>query len=202
MSLENIVRKILNEATKAEQEIRARAEKEVSHLRAKSEREVEEIGLLARKRSEADAREVVRRRVSSARLEKRKRILGAKKMIYDEVFAEAKSRILNLKNEEYLRLLKGFLLAHSITGDEMVMLSKNDRERFRDALPGWVGEVNAELKSRGLEGAIRVSDETRDIAAGLVLSRGRTEVNLSVDVILEELKYSLEGELTRMLFGE
>lgn len=202
MSVEKIVDKILAEARGRAASITEQADRELQRLRSDLEHEEQQVGETSRKRTEDDAHEIVKRRVSSARLEARKRILRQKEMITDEVYAEAKRRLLALPDDKYLDLLKGLVAAYAVSGDEKIMLSAHDRDRLGDKIPRWEREIAGELKKKGIGGSISVSTETRDIEGGLILSRGRTEVNLSLDVILLEMKYLLEIEMSGSLFGD
>jgi V/A-type H+-transporting ATPase subunit E len=201
MSLENIVKKIMAEAQDTANVIQERGGRELE--KSREVLATEEKGLIddSRKGAEAEAEEIIRRRVSSTRLEGRKRVLGEKEMILGEVFAEAKDRLVGLPEDEYLALLKRLVIENSVSGDEVVILSAKDKTRLKGKLAGWVKEINDELKKAGRAGAVVVSDEKRDIEGGLVLSKGRTEMNLSLEVLFSELKLTLEGELMNILFG-
>ncbi len=201
MSLDNIVKKIIDEAQKTAAVVGKEADEELDRLRGKLTGEEKQLRDDAKKRAEADAAEIMRRRVSSARLEGRKRILGQKEMILNEVFAEAKEDLLKLPADKYLDLLTELAITHCAEGDEVVMLSKEDASRLVDKLKAWNKDLNDKLKKKGLKGEVVVSDETREIEGGLVLSKGRTEINLSLDVLLSELRLTLEGELMEILFG-
>jgi V/A-type H+-transporting ATPase subunit E len=202
MSVENIVKKIVDESQAAARSIAEKAEQDMRKLNSELDREETELKGAATRKTQSEAEETVKRRVSSARLEGRKRILGEKDMIVGEVYAEARRRLLALPDDKYLDFLQRLAIAHSVEGDVKVMLSKKDITRFKGKLPQWEKDVAQAAQKQGKKGAVSVSSETREIEGGLVLSQGRTEVNLSLDVILDETKYNLEGEVTRILFGQ
>ncbi|MBN1880695.1 MAG: V-type ATP synthase subunit E [Deltaproteobacteria bacterium] len=202
MSLENIVEKILSEAASTVKVIDGKAEEDVERLRTRLDADQRELDEDAKKRSEDEAEEIVRRQTSSARLEGRKRVLAAKESIINEVFAEAKAKLHGLPDDEYLKLLSGLAVNHCASGDEIIMLSPSDNKRLSKKLKTWTSSINAALKEKKLPGKVDVSNETRNIEGGIVLSKGRTEINLSLDVLLGELRYELEGRLTEILFPE
>ena len=202
MSLENIVEKILSEARDTVRVIDGKADEDIGKLRARLDADERELNEDARKRAEVEAEEIIRRRTSSARLEGRKRVLAAKESVLNEVFAEAKTKLLNLPEDEYLKLLTGLAVAHCASGDEVVMLSPSDKKRLSKKLKAWASSINIALKEKKLPGKVSVSDETRNIEGGIVLSKGRTEINLSLDVLMGELRYEMEGRLTQILFPE
>ena len=202
MSLENIVEKILSEARDTVRVIDGKAEEDVEKLKARLDAEEQKLTEEAEKKAEAEAEEIIRRRTSSARLEGRKRVLAAKESVLNEVFAEAKTKLLGLPDDEYLKLLTGLAVTHATSGDEVVMLSPSDNKRLSKKLKTWATSINSGLKEKKLPGKVTISDETRNIEGGIVLSKGRTEINLSLDVLLGELRYEMEGRLTEILFPE
>jgi V/A-type H+-transporting ATPase subunit E len=201
MSVENIVKRIVDEAQSSARSVAEKGDQEMSKLRASLDLEGRELKEAAKKKIEVEAEEIVKRRVSSARLEGRKRVLGQKDMIMGEVYAEAKSRVLALPEDKYLDFLKKLVVSSSVPGDQKIILSHGDKTRLKAKLPQWEKDVAQELKKKGIKGSVSLSEETKDIEGGVVLSQGRTEINLSLDVIMAETKYLLEGEITEILFG-
>ncbi|MBN2223679.1 MAG: hypothetical protein JW765_03295 [Deltaproteobacteria bacterium] len=201
MSVENIVKRIIDEAQAEARSISENAEREMAKLKSNLDREERELREETKKKIAVEAEEIVKRRVSSARLEVRKRVLGQKDMIVGEVYSEAKSRILAFSDEKYLTFLKNLVVSNSIGGEEKVIFPSDDVARLKAKLPQWEKDIGKTLKEKGSKGSISISTQTRDIGAGVVLSQGRTEINLGLDVILSETKYLLEGEVTEILFG-
>jgi V/A-type H+-transporting ATPase subunit E len=200
MAVEEIVEKILAEAARAAGSVKLDSDQQMARLSAELEREEREIGQAAEKRTSGEAGEIVKRRVSSARLEARKRILGEKESIVREVYAEVKDRILSLPDEAYLDLLGTLVVRHGEGGDQTVMLCARDRDRLKGSLPQWEHDVSRRLVEAGRPGSVSIADETREIEGGLVLSQGRVEVNLSLEVIIDQTKYLLEADVVRILF--
>ncbi len=199
MSVDNIAKKIIDEAESAVRSINEKAERETAKFSSELGREERELRDTAKKKIGMEAEEIVKRRVSSARLEGRKRILGEKDMILGEIYAEARAKILSLPEDEYLAFLKKLVVTHSVGGNEKVMLSQKDLARFKGKLPLWEKELSQDVKKKWDNSSITVSAETRDIEGGLILSQERTEINLSLDVILADTKYVLEGDVTDVL---
>src|SRR4030042_4621485 len=128
MSVENIAKKIIDEAQSAVRSIDEKAERDISRRASELDRQVQELKDRARRQTETEADEVVKRRVSSARLEGRKRILGEKEMILGEIYAEARGRILALPEDKYLGFLKKLVVTHGLGGQGKVILSRKDLE--------------------------------------------------------------------------
>ena len=61
-----------------------------------------------------------------------------------------------------------------------------------------VAEANALVEN----GAFTLSDETRDMEGGLVISAGDIEVNCAYNTILRILRDDLAGDVAKILFDE
>jgi V/A-type H+/Na+-transporting ATPase subunit E len=199
MSVENIAKKILDEAQIGVRSIDEKAERDLARTTSELDRQEQELKDRAKRQIEIESQEVIKRRISSARLEGRKRILGEKEMILGEIYAESRERILALPEDKYLDFLKKLVITHCTGGQEKVILSQKDLTRLKAKLVAWEKELGQEAKKKWKDSSITVSDETRDIDGGLVLSQGRTEINLSLDVIIAETKYVLEAAVTGVL---
>ncbi len=61
-------------------------------------------------------------------------------------------------------------------------------------------EVNSKLNAMGKKGLIKISDETREIGSGFILTHGGLEINCSIESQIRLLRDSLEGEISNLLF--
>jgi vacuolar-type H+-ATPase subunit E/Vma4 len=52
----------------------------------------------------------------------------------------------------------------------------------------------------GFKGNLSLSSQRSDISGGFILARGKVQVNASTDVMIENLKESMQIELSQMLF--
>ena len=86
----------------------------------------------------------------------------------------------SLPQAEYIDLLAA-LAAENGSGDEELLLSAKDREAVG---PAVVKAANA----RKAGAAFRLSEETRETGGGLVLRRGRVELNCSFTEKLRQLR--------------
>ena len=128
----------------------------------------------------------------SSQLACRQRVLAAKQQLIDEAFARTAQALTALPQEEYVDLLAS-LAAENGSGDEELLLSKNDR----DAVGAAVVEA-ANAKKPGA--AFRLSEETRDTGGGLVLRRGRVELNCSFTEKLRQLRQEESSAVAQLLF--
>ena len=117
---------------------------------------------------------------------------AAKQQLIDEAFAGAAQRLSSLPQAEYIDLLAA-LAAENGSGDEELLLSAKDREAVG---PAVVKAANA----RKAGAAFRLSEETRETGGGLVLRRGRVELNCSFTEKLRQLRQEESSAVARLLF--
>ena len=128
----------------------------------------------------------------SSQLACRQRVLAAKQQLIDEAFARTAQALTALPQAKYVDLLAS-LAAENGSGDEELLLSKTDR----DAVGAAVVEA-ANAKKPGA--AFRLSEETRDTGGGLVLRRGRVELNCSFTEKLRQLRQEESSAVAQLLF--
>lgn len=143
-------------------------------------------------RAEAQAAEHLEHLNGSSQLACRQRVLAAKQQLIDEAFARAAQALAALPQADYIDLLAA-LAAENGSGDEELLLSAHDRETVGAAV---VDAANA--KKPGA--AFRLSDETRDTGGGLVLRRGRVELNCSFTEKLRQLRQEESSAVAQLLF--
>lgn len=143
-------------------------------------------------RAEAQAAEHLEHLNGSSQLACRQRVLAAKQRLIDEAFARAAQALAALPQADYIDLLAA-LAAENGSGDEELLLSAHDRETVGAAV---VDAANA--KKPGA--AFRLSDETRDTGGGLVLRRGRVELNCSFTEKLRQLRQEESSAVAKLLF--
>ena len=86
-----------------------------------------------------------------------------------ESFSRAAEALTQLPSQQYIPLLAGLAVQNG-AGDEEIILSAADRQAVGQAV---VDAANAQKPGA----AFRLSDETRELGGGLVLRRGKVELN-------------------------
>ncbi|MHC4289927.1 MAG: V-type ATP synthase subunit E, partial [Planctomycetota bacterium] len=183
MNAEQVVQKILAEAN-------AEAEKIVSDARAKAadqgdqlDTQVAEFEATTARLANEAAEDKLQRMLAGARMTNTKQTLAAKVAILDSVFTKAKAAVNQMPDDEYLALMTALMKKAIETGDEEVIVGKNEtriNQRFID-------DVNRQLGA-GFKGNLRLSNERADIAGGFILTRGKVQVNASTDVMIDALR--------------
>ena len=129
-----------------------------------------------------------------AQMEGRKAELGAKQEVIEEAFALALQKLLALPEDKYVELLAGLAAKASVTGKETLIFSAKDRDT--------VGKKVVDAASALVNGgAFTLSNETRAISGGFVLSDGAVEVNCSFATLVRLQKTEITGEVSRVLFA-
>ncbi len=199
MSLEAIVAKILEDARKQASRIEGRSRATIQSIQSQCEQTVRAAREASSKRAERLAEDQRRRLLSMAELDIRKEALALKQEMIETVFEKAISQLLGGDKEEYSALLKRLVLDADLKGDEELILNPNDREGMGNAL---IQELNEALVKAGKRGEMRLSPESRPIRGGVIVRRGRKEVNCSLESIIYSKRDELEAPVARILFPD
>ncbi|MBM6925675.1 V-type ATP synthase subunit E [Pseudoflavonifractor phocaeensis] len=170
-------------------EARAQAEAITARYEAQAQRESEEI--LARGRRNADER--VERLASVAQLDARKLELAAKQEMLSKAYDLALEQLVNLPDKEYVKLLADLAVKASVTGKEAVIFSQKDRTRYGKQV---VTQANERLK----DGHLTMSEQSRPIQGGLILSDGDVEVNCTFETLVRLQRGEMDREVAKVLF--
>ena len=197
MDAEQVVEKILSEANAEAEKITSQAKAGAAQQESELESELAGYRQETQELAAKAAADKKSRMLATARMDIRKETLVAKVGLVNEVFAKAGEKIKAMGDDEYRSLVGGLMQKAVETGDEEVVIGAGEKridEKF-------IKNVNREL-GPGFKGNLRLADETAEIAGGFILRRGKIQVNVSTDVLLERAKEELEIELTKELFGE
>ena len=188
--------------------IQADAQAEIDRIQADARREAEKItasytaradrecaDLLAR--GETSARERGNRLISAAGLEARKMALGAKQEMLDEAFALALEKLLGLPEADYVALLARLAASAARTGREEIILNPSDRAKFGAQV---AGQANRLLSHGGSAAALTLSEQTRPIRGGVLLSDGTVEVNCALETLVRLSRSEVTGLVSKLLF--
>lgn len=196
MSAEKVVEKILSEARAEAEKIEKEAAEERSSEQQKDEKELAEY----RKQTETLAAGAAEDRklqlLAGARMEIRKENLATKRQLLAEVFAAAAGQLKRLDDGRYRELMTNLMLKAVQTGDEEVIVGKNEARIDHS----FIKHINRQLGA-GYKGNIRLSEHREDIDAGFILKRGKIKTNVAIEVLLAQARQSLEIELVRELFS-
>jgi V/A-type H+-transporting ATPase subunit E len=198
MEAEPVIQKILADARAEAEKIAKEARQKESVELAKLNKQLQEYnrqtGILADRAAKDEKSHIL----AAARMEIAKEFLAEKRKILDEVFSQARQRLQTLPDGEYRRFMGGLLLEAVETGDEEVIVGR-DENRIDQQL---VNQINQQLSSAG-KGNLKLSGERQSAprGSGFILRRGKIKTNVSFDVLFARVRRELEIELGRELFA-
>ena len=197
-NLDNLSAKIIEDANvKAETILKEASDNGKSMVEDKIKKaEILKVQML--EKSKIEAITVKQRIISNAKLAVRNENIVAKQKMIDKVFVEALKKLLAIENEEYLQLLKNYLLSMPIAGNEEIILPG----KYVDLVNSeYLSEINIALIALGKLGEIKVSDENRDIKSGFIVIKNGIEINNTFESLVNSLRDELESEIVKELFN-
>ena len=203
---------------------RAQAAEILARYEAQAQKESEDIVA----RGEKNAAERQDRLASVAQMEAKKLTLATKQEMLDKAFDLALDRLVSLPDEEYVALLADLAARAATTGREQLIFSQKDRSRIGKAVvvaanEAMVKQVAPELPDSLADskvgaflgkvvnsaaaqitgtGLLTLSEETRPIQGGFILTDGPVEVNCSFEAMLRLQREQLEKPAAEILFGK
>ena len=162
---------------------------ECADIAAQAAAEAEAI--LARYRADAD--KLLREGEARCKvLACRQRVLAEKQRMLDEAFARAADALLKLPRPEYIDLLAS-LAAENGQGGEALVFSAADRDTVGQAV---VDAANGKKPGAGFT----LAADTRETGGGVVLQRGRMEINCGFAELLRRARQEDSSAVAAVLF--
>ena len=191
--IDKITGRIAEDAAREADAILADARRQADEIAARYDQQAqrESESILARGRRNADER--VERLASVAQLDARKLELAAKQEMLSKAYDLALEKLLNLPDKEYVDLLADLAVKASSTGREAVIFSQKDRTRYGKQV---VTQANEKLG----DGHLTMSEQTRPIKGGLILSDGDVEVNCTFETLVRLQRGEMDREVAKVLF--
>ena len=195
MNVESVVEKILSDAKAEADNLRRQADDALQQEEEKLQQYLagydKQTVILAQRAAEEEKSHLL----ASARMELAKNNLAEKGRILDEVFEKAKDRLMTLPDNEYLQLISRLLTEAVRTGDEEVIVDKNEKRIDQN----FITQINQKL-GPAYKKNLRLSQDKLPIGAGFILKRGKIKTNASAEILLNEARNSLQAELAKLLF--
>ena len=197
MDAEQVVEKILSEAKAEADKTKKQAQDKEAAEQAKLDEQLtdykNQTEMLAQKAANAEKLHLL----AAARMDMAKQFLAEKRKILDEVFAQAREKLLNLPDEQYRKLITNLMLKAAETGDEEVIVDTNEKRIDQNL----IDQVNQRLGPDGKRN-LKLSDKRQSFGGGFILKRGKIKNNVSFDVLIAQARRGLEIELAKELFED
>ena len=192
--IDKITQRITEQIDREIAEIQAKAKEQADAITAdyaaRIKKETEDI--LAHGKTAAAERE--ERLASMAQMEAKKAELAIKQEMLTRAFDLALEKLCALPDEQYTEFLASLAAKAASTGKETVILSQKDRTRVGKAVVTKANELI------GAGGALTLSEKTRPIKGGLILSDGAVEFNCTFETMIRLKKTEMAGEVASILF--
>ena len=192
--IEKITARIEEEGRKENDALLAEARAQAAEIRAKAEAAAKAAADEVRAQGRAAAQARASHLDSMAQMECRKAVLAAKQDVIEEAFQAAHKKLLELPSEQYVALLAGLAAKASVTGKEKLIFSPRHRAQVGKAV------VVAANEKIGPSAALTLSEESRPMDGGFILSDGAVEVNCTFDTLIRLQRGALAGEVAKVLF--
>ena len=226
--MEKITARIQEDADREIAAMNAQTDGQIAALHAQAQAQAEQERQTILARGQRAAAERLERLKSAAQMERRKLELAARQEVLSEAFDQALERLCTLPDEEYIQLLTALVLRAVTTGREQLIFSQKDRSRIGKAVvvaanEAMVKQVAPELPDSLADskvgaflgkvvnsaaaqitgtGLLTLSEETRPIQGGFILTDGPVEVNCSFEAMLRLQREQLEKPAAEILFGK
>lgn len=196
MGTEEVVKKILADARAEAEKIKNKADEKEAAEQEKFDENLREHKQQTSALSEKLANEKKLHLLAAARMSIAKELLAEKNRILDEVFDQARQKLQNLPDDQYLNLINNLMLEAVETGDEVVIVDTNEKridEKF-------IKQINHKL-AQNRKGSLKLSEEKVPLDGGFILRRGKVKTNVSFNVLLDRARKELEIDLAKELFS-
>ncbi|MGB9681719.1 MAG: V-type ATP synthase subunit E [bacterium] len=182
MGFSELKERILSDARKEADEIIKEANIKASSILEEASLEVEVIKTSGLRSIQRDTDTIKRQALANAKLRIERSILNEVQKAIEEIANKALEEVIN--NSKYLEYLTEGILSLKLKGDEEIILSSYDIERFKKPLE------EALTRRYKKENQIKIS--IGDIYGGFIVRGKEYDINNSLEVILEDLKPEIE----------
>ena len=188
--LDRILAEIARDAKTAADEKRTEAKAAAQRVVERARDEAKAVEAEAAERAELEYRRIVNRAHSTGEIAKKGVLLREKQRIIEGILTDAHVKLAGLSDQDYFAFMVRLLEKYATEGGGEILLSRRDKDR-----------VTAEFKAAAEQKGLRISEETRDIDGGFVLSYGSIEENCSIGALMESERDRLHDVVKGFLFG-
>ena len=191
MSLADIKSRINAEAQAQIRSLEAENDSRVATITKKADSEAREVQTSYKNRFTKEEPEIIKRREIVAELDARKVDLGMKQRLVGESFDGALRTLTDLPHDKYLGFVHTLLKKAVVTGQEVLLVGKD--ERHIDG--AWLDHFNASNNTR-----LSLSGDRLPISGGFVLRNGKIDINCSWDMLVGTIRPEVESDVIKRLF--
>lgn len=195
--ISKILERIEEDSRKELADIAAMSAAKCAEIRADFKTREEQQYGEALSKGAAEAAQRYERLKNVAELEAKKQLLSEKQNLMDRAFVLAEKRLASLPEEEYIALIARLAADSAQTGEEVLIFSPDDRGRIGKAA---VKAANKLLSASGKPSHLELSDDTREMNGGVIVSGGDIETNCSLEALVSMYRNELSPRVAAILF--
>ena len=193
--LEKIIKSIEEESQKSAENRIKYAKNMAKGILDETRLEITRESLKISDKAEKDAMNIISRAKSVSENEKKKMILEAKSKIIYEIINKAKEKILNLKDEDYFNFILKIIESNLENQDGKLLFSQSDLTRITEKFKDQIKTLEERYSIK-----LTISNETRNISGGVIISYGDIEENCSIETLFQNNKDLIFDSLNSFLF--
>lgn len=190
MALEDIIKRIKEKVFQEVEKIKQEADREREEIIKKAKQEADRVKDELIKKATEEGEGERQRRLMRTRSEERKKILAFKRELIDKVFRQAKERLDNLSEEEYLKWSERLLLSNIDSGKEEILVSPRDKDLMERILVEGLDKKET-----------RCLPELNEKERGFIIRKEGVQIDYTFSSLFSYLEDELEIEVARILFG-
>lgn len=184
---EAIIEKIISDAKSKSNEMLSLANAKAKDISNEAQSQSDQRFELTKKTLAEQNSENLRRRMLVAQLDGKKLSLKMRQELLSDAFFQAREQVKALPKEKYLALISRLIKQYA-EQDENVVICKNDAEKIDQK---FLDTFMLNLK---------LSEKFGDFDGGIVLCKRGYDKNLTLDVLMKELREQKEDEVANCLF--
>jgi V/A-type H+-transporting ATPase subunit E len=186
---EAIINKIALNAEDKKRDILAAAKAEADEIMLVAAAKAQAISDAAKAAAKYKADVIYENRMAMATRQSKNIVLNAKQAILDEIYEEARQKIVKMPAADYKKFLGALVDKYAESGDSAVP-GKEDKKLFTAE---FVTGLSKKAK-------LSLSKETGAFDKGLLLSNKSSERNLSLEMIMRMARENSEAEVLKLCF--
>ncbi len=194
--IENIVKAILDDAETDVKATKEQTQNQIQQMKEKSKAEAAKQQAALDKETKLKSEELKRREKTILDVEIRRNNLMVKREMVDEAFELAYESLCGLKDSDYNNIVINMMIAAVESGNEEVVAGADKKVNSK-----IVDQVNQKLKEQKRNGSLSLAKDAGDFTGGFVLREKGIETNCTFEMLVNQLKPRIEGEVADILFG-
>ena len=189
--LDKIIEEIARDAQASAAEITDNARAAAKRIIERAQEEAGAVEAEAKDRAELEYKRIITRAQSAGELTRKSALLREKQRIIDGILNDVHIKLVGLDDKIYFDFMTRLLNKYASEEKGEIILSDKDKSRVTN-------DFIAAAEEKGL----KISDKTRGIDGGFILSYGDIEENCSIEALMESEKDRLHDKVNAFLFKE